>query len=91
MPDLSVPVSAVSRAVTNLVKVGRETINSSDDVILRQDMPVSLRRVENSSKLLEDACLSFKNDPFSQEGRVKLIEGARGICSLQSIKTLHEF
>ena len=79
MPDLSVPVSAVSRAVTNLVKVGKETINSSDDIILRQDMPVSLRRVENASKLLEDACIVFRDDPFSQQGRIKLIEGARGI------------
>ena len=60
-------------------KVGKETINNSDDVILKQDMPVSLRRVETASKSLEEACEVFKLDPFSQPGRVKLIEGARGI------------
>lgn len=60
-------------------KVGKETINSSDDIILRQDMPVSLRRVENASKALEEAGTLFKDDPYSQIGRVRLIEGARGI------------
>ncbi|KAK4336646.1 hypothetical protein RND71_044052 [Anisodus tanguticus] len=79
MPDLSVPVQAVSKAVQNLVKVGRETIHNSDDLILKQDMPGSLQRVEKASKLLEEACAIFKIDPFSQPAREKLIEGARGI------------
>nr|CAD7595489.1 unnamed protein product [Timema genevievae] len=68
MPDLERPVMAVSRAVTNLVKVGRETINSSDDAILKQDMPSALVRVEGASKFLEEA-----------SGMKKLIEGSRGI------------
>ena len=42
-------------------------------------MPVSLRRVENASKSLEEAGVLFKEDPYSQTGRVRLIEGARGI------------
>ncbi|XP_076353432.1 vinculin-like isoform X8 [Tachypleus tridentatus] len=79
MPDLERPVQAVSKAVTNLIKVGRETINSSDDHILRQDMPVALQRVEKASKLLEDASSLLKADPYSQPARKKLIEGARGI------------
>ncbi|XP_074603743.1 vinculin [Brevipalpus obovatus] len=79
MPDLEKPVQAVSKAVANLIKVGRETINSSDDQILRQDMPVSLQRVERASKLLEEASAMFKADPFSIPARKKLIEGARGI------------
>ncbi|XP_003746107.1 vinculin [Galendromus occidentalis] len=79
MPNLSRPVQAVSRAVANLVKVGRETINSSDDIILRQDMPQSLQRVERSSKLLEEACEMLLRDPYSQPARKKLIEGSRGI------------
>ncbi|CAN8004474.1 unnamed protein product [Ixodes hexagonus] len=79
MPDLERPVKAVSMAVSNLVKVGRETINSSDDQILRQDMPAALHRVEQSSKLLEEASALLKADPFSQPARKKLIEGARGI------------
>ncbi|XP_022661319.1 vinculin-like isoform X4 [Varroa jacobsoni] len=79
MPDLSRPVQAVSRAVTNLVKVGRDTISASDDPILRQDMPQSLQRVERSSKLLEEACEMLLRDPYSQPARKKLIEGSRGI------------
>ena len=78
MPNLSRPVQAVSRAVANLVKVGRDTINSSDDIILRQDMPQSLQRVERSSKLLEEACEMLLRDPYSQPARKKLIEGSRG-------------
>lgn len=70
---------AVSKAVVNLVKVGRETINSSDDPILKQDMPAALHRVESAAKLLEEASSLLKADPFSQPARKKLIEGARGI------------
>jgi len=79
MPDLEKPVFGVSRAVANLVKVGRETIQSSDDAILRQDMPAALQRVEIASKLLEEASGMLKQDPFSQPARKKLIEGSRGI------------
>ncbi|XP_049847129.1 vinculin isoform X1 [Schistocerca gregaria] len=79
MPDLERPVMAVSRAVANLVKVGRETINSSDDPILKQDMPAALMRVEGASKLLEEASAMLKQDPLSGSARKKLIEGSRGI------------
>lgn len=79
MPDLTRPVSAVSRAVDNLIKVGYETCHSSDDRILQEDMPPALQRVEASSRLLEDACHLLKNDPYSGPARKKLIEGARGI------------
>lgn len=79
MPDLSKPVQAVSLAVTNLVKVGRDTINSSDDDILKQDMPSSLHRVENAAQYLEEASAILKSDPYSGPARKKLIEGSRGI------------
>ncbi|XP_048506097.1 vinculin isoform X3 [Athalia rosae] len=79
MPDLERPVQAVSRAVTNLVKVGRETINSSDDALLKQDMPGALYRVEGASRLLEEASAMLKQDPYSGPARKKLIEGSRGI------------
>ncbi|GIY72165.1 vinculin [Caerostris extrusa] len=79
MPDLSRPVQAVSKAVANLVKVGRETVNSSDDPIFRQDMPTALHRVEKASKLLEEASILLGRDPYSQPARKKLIEGAKGI------------
>ncbi len=79
MPDLEKPVFAVSQAVRNLVRVGRETIQSSDDAILRQDMPSALNRVESASKFLEEASAMLKMDPYSQPARKKLIEGSRGI------------
>ncbi|KAE8740643.1 hypothetical protein FOCC_FOCC013842 [Frankliniella occidentalis] len=79
MPDLSRPVQAVSHAVADLVKVGRETINSSDDPILKQDMPAALHRVEGASKFLEEASAMLKGDPYSGPARKKLIEGSRGI------------
>jgi len=79
MPDLSKPVQAVSRAVENLTKVGKDTINKSDDEILRADMPNSLHRVERASKLLEEAADMLKDDPYSQQARHLLIEGSRGI------------
>lgn len=79
MPDLSRPVQAVSLAVTNLVKVGRETINSSDDDILKQDMPSSLNRVEIASEYLIEASNILKHDQYSTIARKKLIEGSRGI------------
>ncbi|CAD6240802.1 GSCOCG00008931001-RA-CDS [Cotesia congregata] len=65
MPDLERPVYAVSMAVTNLVKVGKETINSSDDALLKQDMPAALQRVEGASRLLEEASALLKHDPYS--------------------------
>lgn len=79
MPDLSKPVQAVSRAVENLTKVGKDTIDRSDDEILRADMPNSLHRVERASKLLEEAAEMLRGDPFSQQARHLLIEGSRGI------------
>lgn len=79
MPDLSRPVQAVSSAVANLIRVGKETITGSDDDILKNEMPVSLTRVENASHLLEEASAMLRTDPYSGPARKKLIEGSRGI------------
>lgn len=79
MPDLSHPVQAVSLAVSNLVTVGRGTINSSTDEILKQDMPAALTRVENSAQLLVEATSMLRNAPSSAQARSKLIDGSRGI------------
>lgn len=62
--------------------MGRDTINSSDDPILRQDMPAALVRVEKSSKLLEEASDMLKQDPFSSPARKRLIEGSGGILQV---------
>ncbi|XP_045177290.1 vinculin-like isoform X7 [Mercenaria mercenaria] len=79
MPDLARPIQVVKLAVDNLVKVGYETINSSDDQILKQDMPPALRRVEESSISLLQASEMLRSDPYSAPARKKLIDGSRGI------------
>uniref|UniRef100_A0A8W8MUS2 Vinculin n=1 Tax=Magallana gigas TaxID=29159 RepID=A0A8W8MUS2_MAGGI len=79
MPDLARPVQTVKLAVDNLVKVGYDTINSSEDQILKQDMPPALNRVEEASLLLLQASEMLRADPYSAPARKKLIEGSRGI------------
>eukprot|EP00095_Tigriopus_kingsejongensis_P003227 maker-scaffold547_size140190-snap-gene-0.23 protein:Tk03227 transcript:maker-scaffold547_size140190-snap-gene-0.23-mRNA-1 annotation:"Vinculin" len=79
MPDLERPVKAVSHAVDNLAKVGKDTINSSQDIKLKSEMPKSLVAIEKAADLLEMACGDLKQDPFSQRGRDQLIAGSRGI------------
>ncbi|XP_071505940.1 vinculin-like isoform X2 [Diadema antillarum] len=79
MPDLSRPVMAVSAAVQNLVKVGKDTAESTQDKILRQEMPPAFQKVEESAHQLSQAALTLKSDPFSSEARKILIDGARGI------------
>ncbi|XP_035456928.2 vinculin [Spodoptera frugiperda] len=79
MPDLARPVQAVSLAVNNLVKVGHETIESSEDAVLRHDMPGALHRVETAATLLQQASDMLRADPYSGPARKKLIEGSRGI------------
>jgi len=79
MPDLEVPVVAVSRAVANLVRVGKDTINNSQDMKMKSEMPKSLAGIEKASESLSMASSSLKSDPYSQVGRDRLIEGSRGI------------
>ena len=79
MPDLERPVQAVSKAVANLAKVGREMVHTTDDSILKQDMPMAITKVENAATLLEDASNLSKSDPFCKTARTKLIEGSRWI------------
>lgn len=81
MPDLAMPVQAVGTAVQNLVKVGKDTAASSKDQILKQEMPLAFKRVEESSILLVEASQLLRKDPFSSVARKKLIDGARGILS----------
>lgn len=50
-------------------KVGHETINSSDDGVLRQEMPSALVRVEGAAGLLQDASAMLRDDPYSGPAR----------------------
>lgn len=70
---------------TCLPQVGYDTINSSEDQILKQDMPPALKRVEESSLYLLDASELLRSDPYSGPARKKLIEGSRGKFSYENI------
>ena len=57
---------------------------STDDVILQQDMPQALNKVELAAKLLEEAANLSQNDPMSKPARAKLIEGSRFVPGCNS-------
>ena len=59
-------------------QVGYELIDNSEDMILKQDMPPALQRVEEASILLLQASDMLRVDPYSAPARKKLIEGSRG-------------
>lgn len=58
--------------------MGKETASSSKDQILKQEMPLAFKRVEESSIFLVEASEILRRDPLSSEARKKLIDGARG-------------
>ena len=70
-----------------MFQVGYDTINSSEDQILKQDMPPALNRVEEASLLLLQASEMLRTDPYSAPARKKLIEGSRGKTLLYSPKS----
>ena len=78
MPDLSHPVLVVKKAADNLIKVGYETCETSDDLILRKEMQPALKRVEDACNALQEAAFSLKDDPKSVTGKRNLIIGERG-------------
>ena len=66
-------------------QVGHEMTSSTDDSILRQDMPQALHKVNGAAKLLEEAAKLSRIDPYSKAARGKLIEGSRLILQVLSI------
>ncbi|KAM9476839.1 vinculin a isoform 2-T2 [Clarias gariepinus] len=81
IPDLSVPVAAVQAAVSNLVRVGKETVQTTEDQIMKRDMPPAFIKVENACAKLVEAARMLKTDPYSVPARDYLIDGSRGILS----------
>ncbi len=86
MPDLSLPVSVVKKAADNLIKVGYETVMTSDDLVLKKEMPPALQRVEEACNSLQEAANILKKEPSSTSGKRTLIAGERGI--LQGVSTI---
>ncbi|XP_078477864.1 vinculin-like, partial [Lampetra planeri] len=81
IPDLTAPVLAVQAAVGNLVKVGKDTVRTTEDPILRQDMPPAFSKVESACSTLVQAASMLVGDPYSVAARDFLIDGSRGILS----------
>lgn len=81
IPDLSAPVAAVQAAVSNLVRVGKETVQTTEDQILKRDMPPAFIKVENACTKLVQAAQMLQADPYSVPARDYLIDGSRGILS----------
>ncbi|XP_045147106.1 vinculin isoform X3 [Echinops telfairi] len=81
IPDLTAPVAAVQAAVSNLVRVGKETVQTTEDQILKRDMPPAFIKVENACTKLVQAAQLLQADPYSVPARDYLIDGSRGILS----------
>ncbi|XP_036294080.1 vinculin isoform X2 [Pipistrellus kuhlii] len=81
IPDLTAPVAAVQAAVSNLVRVGKETVQTTEDQILKRDMPPAFIKVENACTKLVQASQMLQADPYSVPARDYLIDGSRGILS----------
>lgn len=63
-------------------------MNTSDDVILKQDMPPALHRVEEAASDLLEASIMLRDDSFSAPARKKLINGSRGVYEVVSLRSL---
>ncbi|XP_051504607.1 vinculin isoform X3 [Myxocyprinus asiaticus] len=81
IPDLTSPVAAVQAAVSNLVRVGKETVQTTEDKIMKRDMPPAFIKVENACAKLVEAARMLRTDPYSVPARDYLIDGSRGILS----------
>ncbi len=73
LPDLSLAVEIVKKAADNLIKVGFETTNTSEDLILRKEIPNALNRVQQACFSLQEAAVILKAEPKSPIGKRNLI------------------
>ncbi len=86
MPDLSLAVQIVKQAADNLIKVGYETTENSEDSTLKNEIPTALNRVEEACISLQEAAVILKVQPKSPIGKRNLIAGERGI--LQGVSAI---
>jgi vinculin len=86
MPDLSLAVQIVKQAADNLIRVGYETTENSDDLTLKNEIPAALNRVEEACYSLQEAAIILKIEPKSPIGKRNLIAGERGI--LQGVSAI---
>ncbi|RMZ93398.1 vinculin-like isoform X1, partial [Brachionus plicatilis] len=86
MPDLSLSLQVVRQAADNLIRVGRQTCETTEDSLLQKELPQALNQVKNACEALETASINLKSDSKSATGKRKLVEGERGI--LQGISAI---
>ena len=58
-----------------MFRVGRDTINSSQDLKMKSEMPKSLAAIEKASDFLMEASSSLKSDPYSQVQSYQWVDG----------------
>ncbi|KAK9400422.1 vinculin [Crotalus adamanteus] len=63
------------------MQVGKETVQTTEDQILKRDMPPAFIKVENACTKLVQAAQMLQTDPYSVPARDYLIDGSRGILS----------
>ena len=68
----------MSKSLLPVLQVGRETVKTSKDELLKKDMPPSFVMVEEACRKLQEAADGLNKDHFSQTHHVLLLEGARG-------------
>ena len=51
-------------------RVGRDTIDNSQDMTMKSEMPKSLAGIEKAAESLAQASCSLKSDPYSQVRRL---------------------
>uniref|UniRef100_A0A8C5C2G8 Vinculin n=1 Tax=Gadus morhua TaxID=8049 RepID=A0A8C5C2G8_GADMO len=61
--------------------VGKETVQTTEDQLMKRDMPPAFIKVESSCSQLVKAAQMLKADPYSVQARDYLIDGSRGILS----------
>lgn len=86
IPDLSLPLQILQNAVVNLLKVGHETCEITEDTLLQKELPQALGQVKDACESLETAAIILKSDSKSSVGKRKLVDGNRGI--LQGISAI---
>ncbi|KAG7275857.1 hypothetical protein CRUP_033270 [Coryphaenoides rupestris] len=91
IPELTAPVAAVQAAVSNLVRVGKDTVQTTEDQIMKRDMPPAFIKQTFGPQAAVGGDRPvraggrprpmLKADPYSVPARDYLIDGSRGILS----------
>ncbi|GCB76180.1 hypothetical protein scyTo_0017432 [Scyliorhinus torazame] len=61
--------------------VGKETVQTTEDQVMKRDMPPAFIKVENACTKLIQAAQMLKDNPYAVPARDYLIDGSRGILS----------